>query len=313
MRACDWAATPLGSPDTWPSSLSAVVQVMLTSRFAMWMAWGPELTFLCNDAYLPTVGIKRDWVIGSRSDKVWAEIWPDIGPRIRHVLTTGEATWDEALLLYLERSGFTEETYHTFSYSPLADDDGATNGMLCVVAEVTEQRDRRAPARDAARPRRPARRLVDARGGHEGARSLSGRRAPRPAVRAGLSRRPGPRRCSSWRPSHGLAANRRAASRHASRLDDPDPPWPLTRATRNEPTLVDVPSRAGRRSSARPLAGSAAGERWPSPIRSAEGEAPVGYLVAGLNPHRAARRRLPGLRRTFDRAGSGGDRPRRRI
>jgi PAS domain S-box-containing protein len=112
---------------------------MLTSRFAMWMAWGPELTFLCNDAYLPTVGIKRDWVIGSRSDRVWAEIWPDIGPRIDQVLRTGQATWDEALLLYLERSGFPEETYHTFSYSPLADDSGAISGMLCVVAEVTER------------------------------------------------------------------------------------------------------------------------------------------------------------------------------
>jgi hypothetical protein len=112
---------------------------MLTSRFAMWMAWGPELTFLCNDAYLPTVGLKRDWVIGSRSDRVWAEIWPDIGPRISHVLRTGEATWDEALLLYLERSGFAEETYHTFSYSPLADDAGLTTGMLCVVAEVTDR------------------------------------------------------------------------------------------------------------------------------------------------------------------------------
>src|ERR1700734_2319951 len=111
----------------------------LTSRFAMWMAWGSDLTFLCNDSYLPTVGLKRDWVIGSRSDKVWAEIWPDIGPRIRHVLATGEATWDEALLLYLQRRGFAEETYHTFSYSPLADDAGRNAGMLCVVAEVTEK------------------------------------------------------------------------------------------------------------------------------------------------------------------------------
>src|SRR5579871_6878543 len=82
MRARDWSATPLGPPDGWPPSLRAIVRVMLTSRFAMWMAWGPELTFLCNDAYLPTVGMKRDWVIGSRSDKVWEEIWPDIGPRI---------------------------------------------------------------------------------------------------------------------------------------------------------------------------------------------------------------------------------------
>jgi hypothetical protein len=83
---------PLGTPNNWPASLSAVVRVMLTSRFAMWMAWGLDPTFLCNDSNLPTVGLKRDWVIGSRSDKVWAEVWPDIGPRIQHVLATGEAT-----------------------------------------------------------------------------------------------------------------------------------------------------------------------------------------------------------------------------
>ena len=111
----------------------------MTSRYAMWMAWGPNLRFFCNDAYLPTVGIKRDWVLGSRSDKVWEEIWPDIGPRIERVLNTGEATWDEGLLLFLERLGFPEETYHTFSYSPLADDDGRISGMLCVVTEVTER------------------------------------------------------------------------------------------------------------------------------------------------------------------------------
>src|SRR6201999_2090503 len=78
-------------------------------------------------------------LIRSRSDKVWAEIWSDIGPRIERVLTTGEATWDEALMLFLERLGFAEETYHTFSYSPLADDDGRISGMLCVVTEETER------------------------------------------------------------------------------------------------------------------------------------------------------------------------------
>src|ERR1700739_4641333 len=88
MGRHDWEASPLGTPQTWPQSLKTVIRIMLTSRYAMWMAWGPELTFFCNDAYLPTVGIKRDWVLGSRSDKVWEEIWPDIGPRIDHVLKT---------------------------------------------------------------------------------------------------------------------------------------------------------------------------------------------------------------------------------
>ena len=99
-------ATPLGAPKSWPQSLKTIVRVMLDSRYAMWMLWGPGMTFFCNDAYLPTVGIKRDWVLGARADKVWEEIWPDIGPRIDHVRCHGEATWDEGLLLFLERSGF---------------------------------------------------------------------------------------------------------------------------------------------------------------------------------------------------------------
>ena len=56
MRAFDWTKTPLGAPDRWPQSLKTVVRIMLDSRYAMWMLWGPDLTFFCNDAYLPTVG-----------------------------------------------------------------------------------------------------------------------------------------------------------------------------------------------------------------------------------------------------------------
>ncbi|HEY1333035.1 MAG TPA: ATP-binding protein, partial [Myxococcaceae bacterium] len=139
MRALDWTTTPLGDPRSWPEGLRATIRILLTSRYAMWMCWGPQLTFFCNDAYLPTVGVKRSWVLGARSDVVWREIWPEIGPRIRTVLESGRATWDEGLLLFLERSGFPEETYHTFSYSPVYDDLGRVGGMLCVVTEETER------------------------------------------------------------------------------------------------------------------------------------------------------------------------------
>src|SRR5579871_2549559 len=105
----DWATTPLGPIDAWPQSLRTVVRILISSRYAMWMAWGPELTFLCNDAYRPTLGIKDPWALGAPATRVWAEIWPDIGPRIQTVLTTGKATYDEGLLLLLERSGFPEE------------------------------------------------------------------------------------------------------------------------------------------------------------------------------------------------------------
>ena len=140
MQAFDWSRHPLGLPAQWPQSLRTTIRIMLTSRYAMWLGWGPEFWFFCNDAYLPTVGIKESWVLGASARKVWAEIWADIGPRAESVVATGQATWDEGLRLFLERSGAPEETYHTFSYSPLPDDRGGTGGMLCVVTEETERR-----------------------------------------------------------------------------------------------------------------------------------------------------------------------------
>ncbi len=139
MRSLDWSRTPLGPAAHWPQSLRTVVNILLTSRYQMWMAWGNELTFFYNDAYRPTLGIKHPLALGKPASEVWAEIWRDIGPRIEKVITTGQATYDEGLLLFLERSGFPEETYHTFSYSPLADDTGQIAGMLCVVTEETER------------------------------------------------------------------------------------------------------------------------------------------------------------------------------
>ncbi len=120
VSAFDWGTTPLGPAAQWPESLKTVVRILLTSRFAMWMGWGPELTFIYNDAYARmTLGKKHPWALGRPASEVWSEIWADIGPRVQRVLQTQEASWDEELLLFLERNGYTEETYHTFSYSPL--------------------------------------------------------------------------------------------------------------------------------------------------------------------------------------------------
>ncbi|WP_322005217.1 ATP-binding protein [Paraburkholderia tropica] len=138
VRGYDWSATPLGASAAWPHSLQSVVRLMLASRYAMWLAWGPELTFLCNDAYRPTLGAKQQF-IGLPAREVWAEVWTEAGSRIEHVLATGEATWDESLQLFLERNGFKEETYHTFSYGPVHDDSGSVQGMLCVVTEETRR------------------------------------------------------------------------------------------------------------------------------------------------------------------------------
>ncbi len=140
VREFDWSQTPLGPIEEWPQSLKTIVRALLTSRFAMWMGWGPELTFLYNDDYARmTLGKKHPWALGRPFREVWAEIWDSLSSRIQKVQESGIATWDEALLLFLERSGYREETYHTFSYSPLAGDDGKVAGLLCVVTEETDR------------------------------------------------------------------------------------------------------------------------------------------------------------------------------
>jgi PAS domain S-box-containing protein len=139
IRSFDWANHPLGAFDEWPPHLRTVLRTMLSSRYAMWLGWGPDLHFFWNDAYLPTIGDKERWALGAPARQVWEEIWPEIGPRAEWVVRTGEATWDESLLLFLARNGMREETYHTFSYSPVTDDDGAIGGLLCVVTEDTER------------------------------------------------------------------------------------------------------------------------------------------------------------------------------
>jgi signal transduction histidine kinase len=138
MRQTRWEQTPLGAIETWPNGLRAAVRIMLTSRFSMWMAWGDELAFLYNDAYRrDTLGAKHPRALGMATKELWSEIWSEIGPRIGSVLANGHSTWDEDLLLILERNGYREETYHTFSYSPLYDDDDHIRGVLCVVSEET--------------------------------------------------------------------------------------------------------------------------------------------------------------------------------
>ena len=139
MRSHDWAATSLGTPDRWPTALKVALRLLLTSRFEMWLGWGPDINFFYNDAYRPTLGTKHPRSLAVPTQTLWAEIWDDIKDRLAAVYQTGESTWDRALLLLLERNGYTEETYHTFSYSPLIGDTGRVEGVFCAVSEETDR------------------------------------------------------------------------------------------------------------------------------------------------------------------------------
>jgi signal transduction histidine kinase/DNA-binding response OmpR family regulator len=139
MRAHDWAATPLGPVEHWPQSLKVAIRLLLTSRFEMWLGWGPDIAFFYNDAYRPTLGLKHPRSLGMPTRELWSEIWDAVEPKLRSVYERGEATWDRALRLLIDRHGYLEETYHTFSYSPLLDDAGRVGGVFCAVTEETER------------------------------------------------------------------------------------------------------------------------------------------------------------------------------
>lgn len=139
MSRHDWAGSPLGRPEEWPEALKVAIRLLLTSKFEMWLGWGPDISFFYNDAYRPTLGSKHPNALAVPTRVLWSEIWDDIRGRLETVYGTGQATWDRALLLLLERDGYSEETYHTFSYSPLIGDSGKVEGVFCAVSEETER------------------------------------------------------------------------------------------------------------------------------------------------------------------------------
>ena len=138
MRTQDWSHSPLGHPSTWPQALRTVVGLMLNSKFPMFVAWGEELGFLYNDPYVEVLREKHPKALGARFYDIWKEIWGDIHPLIERALR-GEATYSEKLPLLMNRRGFDEQTWFTFSYSPVRDESGAVAGMYCACVEVTGQ------------------------------------------------------------------------------------------------------------------------------------------------------------------------------
>ena len=137
MRAKDWSATPLGAVEGWPQSLRTAVSILLNSRYPMFIFWGPQLIKIYNDGYRPITGDKHPWALGRPGPEVWPEIWDAIGPMVERVVRHGEATWSDDLQLFMQRRGFPEEVFFTFSYSPIRDESGGIGGMFCACTETT--------------------------------------------------------------------------------------------------------------------------------------------------------------------------------
>ena len=137
-REFDWSSTPLGPVERWPRSLLTTVQIVLCSRFPMFLWWGPELIQFYNDAYSASLGAERHpGAFGARGRECWAEVWSTIGPQIERVMSRGEALWEENDLLPITREGRLGDVYWRYSYSPVRGDDGEVAGVLVVMHETT--------------------------------------------------------------------------------------------------------------------------------------------------------------------------------
>jgi hypothetical protein len=139
LRAADWAATPLGPVEGWPDELRAAVRTVLPSRVPMLLWWGPQLTQLYNDAFTPLIGDKHPRAIGQDAAKCYPEAWSELGPLADSVVAGGGATYSRDLYLPRERHGYVEETYWTFSCSPIRAGDGAVGGMFIACTDTTSR------------------------------------------------------------------------------------------------------------------------------------------------------------------------------
>jgi len=139
MRQFDWSATSIGPSHAWPQSLRTAVRIMLTSRQPIWIGWGKDLIYFYNDPYKSIIGGKDAWALGRPTSQVWRELWDEIGPMLAKAMTGDVGTYVEEQLLIMERHGYREETYYTFSYSPIPDDDGNAAGIICANTDDTQR------------------------------------------------------------------------------------------------------------------------------------------------------------------------------
>lgn len=136
VREKDWSKTPLGPIESWPQSLRTTVSLCLASNFPISLAWGTGHVQIYNDGYWPVCGAKHPLSMGQDFTKCWASAWPAIGEAFERALT-GRASYLENIRMFLDRNGYLEETFFTFSFSPIRDESGNITGLFHPVTEQT--------------------------------------------------------------------------------------------------------------------------------------------------------------------------------
>ncbi|WP_232536905.1 sensor histidine kinase [Cystobacter fuscus] len=138
IRSMDWSATPLGPVESWPQSLRTTVSLCLSSTFPLLIAWGPERVQIYNDAYRPICGAKHPQSMGQRFNECWASALPAVGAVVDRA-QAGTGSYLENLPMILDRYGYLEEAFMTFSFSPIRDESGNVGGLFHPITETTDK------------------------------------------------------------------------------------------------------------------------------------------------------------------------------
>ena len=138
IRAMDWSKSSLGPVAGWPQSFRTTISICLASDLPICVIWGPGLVQLYNDAYRVICGDKHPRSMGQNFSECWNEAWPVIGKAHDSALA-GDTAFLEAQQIFLERHGYVEECFFTFSFSPIRDEAGRVGGLFHPVIEMTTQ------------------------------------------------------------------------------------------------------------------------------------------------------------------------------
>src|SRR3954451_8962518 len=157
IRAKDWSQTALGPIESWPESLQTTVSLSLASSFPINVIWGPGAVQIWNEAYSKVCGDKHPREFASDYRECWASAWPAIGGAFE-AARAGQTAFLENQPMFLDRNGYLEETWFTFSLSPIRDEAGRGADRAYAAASAPlrpgRRRDsRRARSRERARAR----------------------------------------------------------------------------------------------------------------------------------------------------------------
>ncbi|KAJ9664672.1 hypothetical protein H2198_000018 [Neophaeococcomyces mojaviensis] len=139
-RNFDWGSTPLGPITEWSADLRGMCNLIMASPHPAAMYWGPEHVAIYNEPYIMLAGKKHPQLMGTRYQDAWPEIWHVIENVFSVVMTNAQATMKDDDCLFMERNGFPEETYFSWSIIPLIGDDGSVVGLYNPAFEKTRRK-----------------------------------------------------------------------------------------------------------------------------------------------------------------------------